>query len=107
MLNNPYIPLMFSGILYMLSASIPFLGFKSALSHYILAATIGLSTAIFWAMIVRKVEPTTLSFWGLLYDSMLTSIFFIVPQIWTGFKMGPTQYIGAILVVVGLSMVRV
>ncbi|MFM1781351.1 MAG: hypothetical protein RLZZ181_116 [Pseudomonadota bacterium] len=99
-----YIYLLISGMLYSISASLPFT--VSTRTQLFIGGLIGLTTAIMWALITRAVNKHDIPFWGLIYDTMLTLVFFLVPMFYIDRAINIYNYMGFILVLLGLVLVK-
>lgn len=92
-------------ILYSYSAALPYLVKTS--TQLIIAPIIGILTALTWVGIARSISPTEVPWYGIIYDVLLTSCFFIVPYFFIPFNLKIINITGVLLVLVGLVLLKV
>lgn len=94
-----------AGLLYALSASLPYIVTKQV--QLALGIVIGIGTSICWTLISRAVSQAQIPLYGLLYDAMLTIMFFIVPFVFIEFNLTWKQILGVLMTITGLLLIKV
>lgn len=98
----------FAVILYSLSAGLPFISLVSGnpFLHYLLGIVISILTATIWVFISRNTPKDNMVFTGLLYDTLLTTCFIVIPLVLQRKMLQPMQVVGVVLVLVGLILFK-
>ena len=90
--------------LYAIIASLPFWTTKT--TQVVAAIALGALTSFCWVCISRSVPPSAIPIYSLVYDVMLTSVFFLIPFFFVPFNLTLKQIIGAVLILIGLILIK-
>lgn len=62
---------------------------------------------LLWILMARSTqEPAILVYYGMLWDTMITLSFIIVPIVFFGVRFTPFSGLGCVLVLIGLTMMK-
>lgn len=72
-----------------------------------IAAVSGVMSATLWAVAARYIDNNhRIYVYDLIWDTMITMIFILVPVIWFGVKFNKTEMIGIVVTGIGLLLLK-
>jgi drug/metabolite transporter (DMT)-like permease len=105
---NPMLMLAIGTVIYTSYAWLTFAPSMKASSYLIpLGITMAIAGNFLWIMMARSIhQPAALVYYGMLWDSMITISFILVPIIFFGVRFNFVSGIGCTLVLVGLTLMK-
>jgi drug/metabolite transporter (DMT)-like permease len=105
---NPTLMLGIGALIYVFYAWLTFSPSMKT-SEYLMPLAIAMAIAgnLLWIKMARSIqEPAALVYYGMLWDSMITVSFIVVPIIFFGVRFNVISGFGCVLVLAGLTMMK-
>jgi drug/metabolite transporter (DMT)-like permease len=105
---NPTLMLIIGTIIYMAYAWLTFAP-SMKMSPYLMPFGIGMAVAgnFLWIMMARSIQqPMVLVYYGMLWDTMITLSFILVPVVFFGIRFTLISGLGCLLVLIGLTFMK-
>lgn len=81
---------------------------KSLSYYYLIGIAFAIVSNFLWLYLAkREVDPSKLVILGLIWDTMLTLTYLVVPFLFYGAVLNKVQLVGLVLTVVGLVLVKI
>lgn len=99
-----YLYYFLAGLAYCVVAALPFIVTKS--TQLWLGAAVGIVANVCWTLISRSVIQQDIPIYGLIYDAMLTLVFFGVPFLFIDSDITTRQIVGIVVTFIGLVLIK-
>lgn len=97
--------LLISTSVYAVIAALPFVTSKNI--QLIIAPILGIATSVCWTLISRNCNQNQIPYWGLAFDLLLTTAFFVIPFFYTDIVFTKINFVGALLILAGIGLLKI